>query len=253
MNFGLLVWGIIGFIVMVRLQDQTRQQLFALSYQMTAHPGCALSLFGFFMFPGTLVHESSHYVTALLVGSKVSQVSLQIKYDQDGIEMGSVTAKDVGSFRNSLISIAPAVIGSLLILLIGWAVFDFPGVTTTIEAGQWDNVLPSLASPLNTLWGWVGAYAILIISINMLPSPQDVQSGARMMGLFIVLSGLLWIVFITKGDDASGAIQVTNTTLIWLGLALAFVIAASLPVFLLLKLLTSGSGSQSLAQTQDSE
>ena len=240
MKWGLLIWVLICLGVELLLQGGIRQQLFIASYRLTSNPGCALNLFGFFMFPGTFLHESSHIAIALLLGSRISRTSLRPRYAEgEGIELGSVIAKDVGNFRNSIISVAPTIVGSGLILLVGWLVFNFPGVTAAIESGMWDHALQCLTSPFGTVWGWIGAYVIVIVSVNMLPSSLDLQSAAGLIILPVVLFVVLAILYLTQSTALGTVIEVTNSILGWLGFVLTFTIFLSVPILIILKSLTS--------------
>jgi len=240
MKWDLLAWILICLGIELLLQSWIRQQLFTVSYRLTSNAGCALSLFAFFMFPGTLLHEGGHLAAALLLGSRISRVSLKPQYEESEgiIELGSVVAKDVGTFRNSIISIAPTVVGGALILAIGWFVFDFPTVVAAVETGMWDQAVRCLTSPFSTIWGWIGAYAIVVTSMHMLPSPVDVRSAVGLIVLLVILLVVYVVSYLVQGAVLDAIMKVTNLFLGWLGLVLAFTIILSVPVFFILKVLT---------------
>ena len=245
MNWLLLIWVLVCLVVALPLQVSIRRQLFLVSYLFTSNLERTLGFFGLLMLPGTLLHEGGHIAAALLMGSRVSGLSLLPVYEEneDGtgmIELGSVIAKDVGRIRNSVISIAPTIVGSALILLVGRWVFDFPQVVAAIETGAWDSVLQCLVGPFETVWGWVGAYAILTISMNMLPSSADLQVGS---GLFLLLGALfivLAFLYLAQSTALPAVVVAVNSILGWLGLVLTFTIFLSAPVYFLLKLFASG-------------
>jgi len=245
MNWLLLIWVLICLAVALPLQVSIRRQLFLVSCLFTSNLERTLGLFGLLMLPGTLLHEGGHMAAALLMGSRVSGVSLLPAYEDDGdgegtIELGSVIARDVGLIRNSIISIAPTIVGSALILLVGWLVFDFPAVAAAIETGAWDRALQCLLGPFETVWGWVGAYAILVISMNMLPSSTDLEFGA---GLFLLLAFLfvaLAFLYLAQSAALAPVVEGVNSILWWLGLVLTFTICLSAPAYALLKLFASG-------------
>lgn len=240
MKWSLLIWVLICLGVELLLQSWIRQHLFAMSYQLTSNPGCALRLFGFLMLPGTFLHESSHIAAALLLGSHVSGTSLIPRYAEgESIELGSVIAKDVGSFRNSIISIAPTIVGIGIVLLVGWLVFDFPGVAAAVEAGTWDQAIQYLTSPFGIVWGWIGAYILVIVSVNMLPSSVDIQSAGGLIILLVIPFVALAILYLTDSPAVGTVIEVTNSILGWLGFVLTFTIFLSVPIFFILKAFTS--------------
>ena len=246
MNWLLLIWVLTCLGIAVPLQVSIRRQLFLVSCLFTSNIERTLGFFSLLMLPGTLLHESSHFAAALLLGSHVSKVSLLPIYEEDEngkgtIELGSVIARDVGRIRNSIISIAPAVVGSVLILLIGRWVFDFPQVVTAIEAGAWNQALQCLVTPFESVWGWVGAYAILAISMNMLPSSTDLQFGAGLLLLLTVLFVVLALLYLAQSAALVPLVAAANSTLGWLGLVLTFTIFLSAPVYFLLKLFASGA------------
>jgi len=246
MNWLLLIWVLICLGIAVPLQVSIRRQLFLVSYLFTSDVERTLSFFSLLMLPGTLLHESSHVAAALLVGSHISKVSLLPTYaeGEDGegmIELGAVVAKDVGTIRNSIISIAPTVVGSVLILLVGRWVFDFPQVVAAAGTGAWDQALQCLITPFETVWGWVGAYVILAISINMLPSSTDLQFGSGLALLLSVLLAGLAFLYLAQSPALAPVVTAANSILGWLGLVLTFTIFLSAPVYFLLKLFASGS------------
>lgn len=239
MKWGLLIFFIFCLGVELFIQNLIRQHLFNVSYRLTPNPGCALKFFGLIMFPGTLLHEVSHLASALILGSRVSTVSLKPRYAENGfIELGSVVAKDVGAFRNAIISIAPMGIGSGLILLVGWLVFDLPAVAAAVEVGASDQVIEYLTNPLGTLWGWLGAYVIIIVSMNMFPSLTDLQNAIGLIFLPIFLLVVLAILYLTQSAILSAFVEFTNSALTWLSIVLIFTVLLSVPVLFILRVLT---------------
>jgi hypothetical protein len=204
MNWGLLAWVFLALVVELLLQGWIRQRIFAAIFRVTGNRGCALSLFSLVMLPGTLLHESSHVVVATVLGSRVANMSLKARYVGDGeIELGSVVAKDGGMLRNSVISIAPMIVGGVLILLIGWKVFDFPNMATFVGAGQWEGALQYLASRLATPWGLAGAAAILIISLNMFPSAVDLRSAFGLVVFLVIFLGGMFAIYYQQPQNST--------------------------------------------------
>lgn len=229
MKWTLLIWVLFCLGIQILLQRLIRQQLFSLSYRLTSRPESTLRLFGCLMFPGTLLHELSHILAASVLGSRIWDVSLSPTYveDENGkgtVELGSVMAKDVGVLRNAMISVAPTVAGSLLILLVGWLVFDLPGVAAALETGAWDQVMACVTTPLGTVWGWVGVSVIIIASVNMLPSPTDAQSAVGLIFLPIPLIVVLAILYLTRSTIMGAFVEFTNTALSWLSVVLCQVL-----------------------------
>jgi hypothetical protein len=122
----------------------------------------------------------------------------------------------------------------------GWFVFDFPGAVEHIERGSWEAAAQTLLYSLGGIGAWIGAYVVLMVSVNMLPSAQDLKAGGWLFVGTVILLLILWILILTKGSPLGNAVAITHGVLIWLGLALTFILILTVPVFILLRLLTLG-------------
>jgi hypothetical protein len=237
-KWGLLIWVLTCLAVELLVQKWIRRQLFSLSHRLTPNSGCALKLFGLLMLPGTVLHEVGHTVAALVMGARVTKVSLKPRYTEAGfVELGSVVAKDVGFLRNAIVGIAPTLLGSGLILLVGWLVFDLPRVVAAVEVRAWDEALAYVTSPLGTPWGWAGAYVVVLASVSMLPSPIDAESAVGLVLLPVLLLAVWGILYLTQSALLTAFVKSTNSALSWLGIVLAFTILSSMPVLFILRVL----------------
>lgn len=62
-------------------------------------------------FPGTVLHEMSHYVVAKLLFVRTGKISLLPKFHDDGLELGHVEIAHTDFVRRFFIGIAPLVVG----------------------------------------------------------------------------------------------------------------------------------------------
>jgi len=62
--------------------------------------------------PGTFIHELCHAMAATFLGSRVTAFSIWPKIEGDSIKMGYAEVEVLDIFRNSLIGIAPLLVGT---------------------------------------------------------------------------------------------------------------------------------------------
>lgn len=74
-------------------------------------------------FPGTIVHELSHFFMAKLLFVPAGNISLFPVMEHKGVKLGSVQVAKSDAVRRMLIGVAPFLFGVLLILgILGWAI-----------------------------------------------------------------------------------------------------------------------------------
>lgn len=133
----------------------------------------AQTLIILFVFPGTVVHESSHFITAILLMLPVKKMNLFSIVEDDQIKLGSVIYEKKDSVRGFLVGIAPF-FGGLTIIYIIFSNLMFS-----------NNIL------LNILW----IYIISAITLTMFSSNRDLQDITIAIPL-IVLTGYLIYAFL---------------------------------------------------------
>ncbi|MFQ5576842.1 MAG: hypothetical protein ACE5G8_07635, partial [Anaerolineae bacterium] len=130
--------------------------------------------FYFFLFlPGILIHELSHYLTARLLGVKVSRFSLWPGVKRGGeLVLGSVQVRGAGPVRHSLVGVAPLLFGSLAVLLIG-RLLRFDALGQAAAGGSLQRLLDAALESLTTPDFWLWLYLLFAIANAMLPSESD--------------------------------------------------------------------------------
>ncbi len=143
------------------------------------------------MLPGTIVHETSHAIVALLMGARITKFSVI----PSGDTLGHVehTAPKIPFIGNAAISIAP-LIGSpaILLLISGYfgVHFDFPPASFDILAES-RFLLDATFSFITGLdyWNWktyVFLYLALTLGAGAAPSKTDIIS--MLPGLIIIVA-----------------------------------------------------------------
>ncbi len=153
------------------------RHLYGLGLLLTGNHDIAILLYFVLLFPGVLVHELSHWLTAKLLRVRTGRISIGPTKRRGGsTRFGAVSIARTDPLRESVIGLAPLVVGSVLILLIAYLVF---GLTVPQDLTI-DSPLQDIRS---TLWRyfsvpnfWLWVYLIFSISNAMLPSETDRQA-----------------------------------------------------------------------------
>jgi hypothetical protein len=177
------------------------QLLQELSMRWVGDPVVAVSLYFAIVLPGVLIHESSHWLAATLLGVPVRKFSLGpvLKGRSNRVSLGSVQVANADPLRASLIGLAPLLGGTLAILLVGYLVLDVDALAGAL-AGQGAAGLQAAGRQLlgvADLWLWL--YLIFAVSNAMLPSESD-MAAVRPVLIFVGLLALL--VLIVSGVPA---------------------------------------------------
>ncbi len=198
-RFDGLFWFIVFLVPLVFLQRLLHRDLQAIFYMLTRHEGLTYGIFALIFFPGVLLHETSHYVMARLLGVPTGRFSILPKALNDGtLRLGYVETGRSDVVRGTLIGAAPLFSGLLFLAYVGgWHLYLFP-LWDFLQAGRyslfWQGVLLLPGVQDFCLW----FYLSFVVSSTMLPSASD-RHAWRSFGLLLgVLLAL--VIFIGGGD-----------------------------------------------------
>ncbi len=170
-------------------------------YLSTGSDSLAMVILFLIYLPGILVHEASHWLVARILGLKTSRFRVWPKYTRNTIGLGSVTVSSGGVVWDSLVGLAPLLIGSALIVLIGEQVFDTQTLAFAWRTGRLldglNFVVTGLAqNPDSLLW----SYLLFAIANAMMPSASD-RAPLKSLGIYIVLIGAVFVLIDQSGRN----------------------------------------------------
>ena len=170
-------------------------------YLITGSEDLAMVILFLVYLPGILVHEASHWLVARILGLKTSKFRVWPKYTRNTIGLGSVTVSSGGAVWDSLVGLAPLLVGSALIVLIGEQVFDTQTLAFAWRTGRLLDgltlVLDGLAhKPDSLLW----SYLLFAIANAMMPSASD-RAPLKSLGIYIVLIAALFVFIDQSGRN----------------------------------------------------
>src|SRR3972149_1644635 len=115
-----LMWLLLVLGPLIFVQRKLHRESQAVFLLLTRHKEISLALFSLLFFPGVLLHEMSHYITARLLGVKTGRFSLLPTPLPDGrLRLGFVEAESVDFVRDALIGAAPLLTGGLFVAYAG--------------------------------------------------------------------------------------------------------------------------------------
>lgn len=141
-------------------------------YRLTRSKKVTIYLLSFLFLPGTLIHEMSHFIMALILRVPVGELELVPKLIDGGVKMGSVKIAKTDPFRRILIGTAPILTGTLIIL----GLFFYGSLYELFG---------------NNLFIFLTGYLVFEVGNTMFSSKKDME-GALKFFLFILVVGVIF-------------------------------------------------------------
>lgn len=234
------LWVAIALIVLVLLQRWIHTHLHGLSLLLTGKPDRAVYLYAIILFPGVLLHELGHWVTARLLGVRTGSFSVIPKRRPDGtIQLGYVEyykGPTLDPIRESLVGGAPLIVGTLVILLISLKIFDVTNLAAAVETGQVDAVTVALADFFSTPFVVLWVYLIFAISNAMLPSASDRSAWPAFIIAMVILAGFVYMLDLQQ-EVADGLAGPVARIFGYLGIAFSVAIGVDILFMIVLALM----------------
>jgi hypothetical protein len=186
-----LVWLIACLLPLIFIQRKLHWEMQALFLLLTRHPSIALGLFSFLFFPGVLLHETSHYLMARLLGVRTGRFSLLPQLLPDGrLRLGYVETAQSDPFRDSLIGTAPLITGGAVVVFLAISRLGLSPLVQEAASGQWGSFRQALLVLPEQPDFWLWFYLAFAVSSTMLPSASDRQSWLAVGLCLSFLAGL---------------------------------------------------------------
>ena len=205
-TFDGLIWLVLALGVFIFLQRSLHSEIQAFFLILTRRPGMTQVIFALIFFPGVLLHETSHFLTAKLLGVQTGKFSLVPQAQADGkLRLGYVETASGGFIRDALIGAAPLVTGSLFVAYTGIFQMHLLPLWDLLRAADWGGFWAMLLTVPQAADFWLWFYLTFTISSTMLPSTSDRQAW---LPLGLVVIGLLGVAILA----GAGSWMLTNLT-----------------------------------------
>jgi hypothetical protein len=191
-----LLWLLLMLAPLLLLQRRLHFEIQAVFLLLVRRADLALVLFSLLFFPGVLLHESSHYLMARLLGVRTGRFSLLPTPLPGGrLRLGYVETARTDLVRDFLVGAAPLLAGGLFIAYAGLNRLDLGPLWEALlglDLGAAWAVLDRLHERPD-FWLWF--YLTFAVSSTMTPSPSDRRAWLPVA----VISGLLFLLSLLVG------------------------------------------------------
>lgn len=186
-----LVSCILTLLPLALLQRLLHREIQASFLILSRSPEFSIALFSIIFLPGVLLHELSHYLTAVILGVQTAHFSLIPQLLPNGrLQLGYVETVKSDFFRDSLIGAAPLIAGGAVVAYLAVTRLDLLPLWDAIRNGQfgvlWLDITLLPTTQDFPLW----FYLVFTISSTMLPSQSDRHAWLPLGVTFVALIGL---------------------------------------------------------------
>lgn len=157
------------------LSKQLTSLLFNFFYRITRSKKISIYLMSFIFLPGTVVHELSHALMAILLWVPVGKMEFIPQLIGSNLKMGSVEIAKTDPIRRVLIGMAPFFFGTALIIGI---------LFYAIQNDLFTNKLIIILI----------AYIVFEIGNTMFSSRKDMEGAIEVLIVLVMLSAIFYIV-----------------------------------------------------------
>lgn len=186
---------LVGFLMVLLLTRWITHHLQGLMFLLGTDEEVIMYLQFVVLFPGILVHESAHWLTAKLLGVRTLDFSVWPKRKTKGkVQYGAVRIAQTDIVRGSLIGLAPLVVASLLIIVIGRYALGTEALRQALASGQWGQAWGALSQSMRAADFWLWMYLIFAISNAMFPSESDREAWKPLLLYGAAIAVLLYLV-----------------------------------------------------------
>ncbi len=183
---------VISLLLLTWLSNQVNLRLQICLLQITRSQDLTMVLFFLIYMPGVFIHELAHWSMARSLGLQTGKFSVWPKRKGRYIQLGSVAVQRGGVWLDSLVGMAPLILGSIVLGFLSHRVFNAYQITDAIVAGQigfgMDLLIQALSQTDSALW----IYFIFVIGNAMMPSITDRQPLKPLI-LYLSLATVIYL------------------------------------------------------------
>jgi hypothetical protein len=164
---------VLAVAVVAWLSRQLSLRIQHIVHYTTRSKGLSTGVLFLALWPGIFVHEIAHWLVARLVGLRTGKFRVWPKIQGKQIGMGSVNVERGNALQDSLVGLAPLLLGSVLIAMFGQFIFSAEAISGALLRGAWRDGLTVFWGVLTRNDGLLWAYLLFSIANSMTPSYSD--------------------------------------------------------------------------------
>lgn len=163
-------------------------------YSLIKNKRITVYILSLIFLPGTIIHELSHFFTAIILFVRVGNINIFPIVEEDGIQLGSVQIEKADIIRRIIIGLAPVATGTLIIIASLW--FFRNGLFTTSSIWQTAIFL----------------YLIFAISNTMFSSKKDLEGAlVFFVTIFTTIIILFAVLYFTNHFPSFTFVKILNS------------------------------------------
>lgn len=213
-----LIFFLLDLIILFFVVRLTTKELFIFLWKITNNKKFSYSIITLIFFPGTIVHELSHFLIATTLFLRVREINLFPEFKKNNILLGSVFYEKKDFVRGILVGIAPVIVGFIFLFSIFYFRI-FPG----------DNIY------LNALI----IYLIFSISSTMFSSRQDLVDLIYIIPLCLIIWFIVYIFNINVVSLSNGILIKLSDFIIKVNFYLLISILINFSFLIILKVINN--------------
>ncbi len=223
------IWFLILLLGVWFFNRKFSQNLFNFWFLLTKSKKWAMNLTAFFLLPGTIVHELSHFLAAIFLAVPTGEFSFWPEETEGGIRMGSVKIGKCDFVRRNLIGLAPFISGSVILYFL-----------TKNLPKNWETWFSH--SLIELFIYFLIILGILMISNTMFASKKDLEAILPLTILIFLILSLIWWFEIKIPDKIivlthNLALNLNRAFLITVLVDFGFIVLSKILIYLTQKLL----------------
>ena len=148
--------------------------LFTFFYKTTRSKRISVYLMSFLFFPGTLIHELSHLLSASLLQVPVGEIELVPKLTDNNLKLGSVQVAKTDPLRRFLIGVSPFLVGTSILIC-----YFYYALENNLFTNQFFIV--------------AGFYIVFEIGNTMFSSKKDMEGALELILALIILAVIFYL------------------------------------------------------------
>ena len=188
-------------VPLLLLQRTLHGEIQAVFLLISRDPVITIWLFSLIFFPGILLHETSHFLTAKVLGVPTGRFSLLPRALPEGrLQLGSVEVAQTDVVRDSIIGVAPLIAGGLFIAYAAIYHMHLLTVWEFLRAGEARLFSEGLVLLPRYSDFWLWFYLVFVVSSTMMPSESDRHAwqplgiyAALLLGLALLAGAGQWM------------------------------------------------------------
>jgi hypothetical protein len=189
-----LLWLLLMLGPLIFFQRTLHKELQCVIFLITRKSEVTLVVFSIIFLPGVILHELSHYLTALILRIPTGRFSLIPQNLGNGrLQLGYVETAKADIIRDALVGVAPLLTGGLFVGFVGQqklGLLTLWEALVTTDLGVITRASKDLFEQPD-FWFWF--YLTVVISSTMVPSPSDRRAWIPVILVVCFLIGIGYI------------------------------------------------------------